>query len=244
MLSLITRNAVLKIALVIRHLAFEDLGLFERTLVAAGYQVRYLEAGMDELTWIEPLEPSLLIVLGAPISANDEANYPFIIDEIEILQTRLRADLPTLGICFGAQLMARALDAEVYPAPQKEIGWQGLQLTNAGQQSALKHLSEEFTPVLHWHGDTFDIPEGAVHLASTVGVSHQAFSWKKKCLALQFHPEVTPHGMERWFIGHALEIDQTENMTVEQLREDTKKYAYGMDVYGNAFMEAWLKSIE
>ena len=234
----------MKIALVIRHVAFEDLGLFERTLVAAGYQVRYLEAGMDELTWIEPLVPNLLIVLGAPINVNDEENYPFIKDEIEILETRLKSDLPTLGICLGAQLMARALGAKVYPGPQKEIGWKGLQLTNAGQQSPLKHLSKEFTPVLHWHGDTFDIPEGAVHLASTDSVSNQAFSWKKKCLALQFHPEVTPHGMERWFIGHALEIEQSEGVSVEQLREDTKKFAYEMDVYGNAFMEAWLKSIK
>ena len=129
----------MKIALVIRHVAFEDLGLFERTLVAAGYQVRYLEAGMDELTWIEPLVPNLLIVLGAPINVNDEENYPFIKDEIEILETRLKSDLPTLGICLGAQLMARALGAKVYPGPQKEIGWKGLQLTNAGQQSPLKH---------------------------------------------------------------------------------------------------------
>jgi len=232
-----------KIALVIRHLAFEDLGLFERTIKAAGYQVRYLEAGMDELTWIEPLVPDLLVVLGAPISANDEVNYPFIEDEIRILETRLKSDLPTLGICLGAQLMARALGAKVYPGPQKEIGWKGLKLTESGQQSALKHLSKELTPVLHWHGDTFDIPKGAVHLASTEAVSNQAFSWKKKCLALQFHPEVTPHGMERWFIGHALEIEQAEDVSIELLRNDTTKYAYEMDVYGNAFMETWLNEI-
>jgi GMP synthase (glutamine-hydrolysing) len=232
-----------KTALVIRHVAFEDLGLFERTLVAAGYQIRYLEAGMDELTWIEPMVPDLLVVLGAPISVNDEEKYPFLEDEIDMLAMRLRSDLPTLGICLGAQLMARALGAKVYPGPQKEIGWKELQLTDEGQQSALRHLSKEKTPVLHWHGDTFDVPKGAVHLASTDAVKNQAFSWKKKGLAVQFHPEVTPQGMERWFIGHSLEIEKTDDISVQQLRDDTKRFAYEMDVYGNAFMEAWLKEI-
>ena len=234
----------MKTALVIRHLAFEDLGLFERTIEAAGYQIRYLEAGMDELTWIEPLDPALLIVLGGPIGANDEDDYPFIEDELTIIKTRLNSDAPTLGICLGAQLMARALGAKVYPGPEKEIGWSGLQLTDAGNHSSLKHLSEKNAHVLHWHGDTFDIPEGAMHLASTSTIKNQAFSWKQRCLALQFHPEVTVQGMERWYIGHAAEIQQTEGVSVEQLRADSQKYAYEMDIHANRFMQEWLSSIK
>ena len=234
----------MKTALVIRHLAFEDLGLFERTIQAAGYQIRYLEAGMDELTWIEPLDPALLIVLGGPIGANDETNYPFIEDELNILRQRLNSDAPTLGICLGAQLMARALGAEVYTGSQKEIGWAPLQLTDAGKDSPLKHLSAEHAHVLHWHGDTFDIPEGAEHLASSEVISNQAFSWKKRCLALQFHPEVMAQGMERWYIGHAVEIQQTEGVSVEQLRADSQKYAYEMDVHANRFIEEWLELIK
>ena len=234
----------MKIALVIRHLAFEDLGLFERCLDAAGYQVRYLEAGMDDLSWIEPLVPELLIILGGPIGANDEQLYPFIEDELNIIETRLNCDAPTLGICLGAQLMARALGAKVYPAAVKEIGWKPLQLTAAGNESAMKHLSAEHTQVLHWHGDTFDLPKGAVHLAATDEVTHQAFAWKKRCLALQFHPEVTVHGMERWYIGHKLEIDQTDGVSIEKLRRDTQKYGYEMDVHASRFMEDWLASLK
>ncbi|MDH5473404.1 MAG: glutamine amidotransferase [Gammaproteobacteria bacterium] len=234
----------MKTALVIRHLAFEDLGLFERTIEAAGYQIRYLEAGMDDLSWIEPLDPSLLIILGGPIGANDEADFPFIEDELEILQARLNSDAPTLGICLGAQLMARALGAKVYPGRQKEIGWAPLQLTAAGQQSPLRHLSAEHVHVLHWHGDTFDIPNGASHLAATAAIPNQAFAWKKRCLALQFHPEVTAHGLERWFIGHIGEIQQTDTISIEQLRVDTKKFAYQMDMHANRFMEDWLASIQ
>lgn len=232
----------MKIALAIRHVAYEDLGLFERTLDTAGYTLRYIEAGMDDLSWIEPLDPALLIVLGGPISANDDADFPFIQDEVEIIKTRLASDAPTLGICLGAQLMARALGAKVYPGKQKELGWQRVALTDAGKQSALHHF--EFTPVLHWHGDTFDLPQGAVNLASTDITPHQAFSWKKRGLGLQFHPEVTVHGMERWFIGNTNEIQNTTGMSVKQLREDTGRYGYEMDMHSQAFMAAWLESIK
>lgn len=232
----------MKIALAIRHVAYEDLGLFERTLDEAGYQLRYIEAGMDDLSWIEPLDPALLIVLGGPISANDEADYPFIQDELEIIKTRLGSDAPTLGICLGAQMMARALGAKVYPARQKELGWHRVQLTEAGKQSVLSHF--EFAPVLHWHGETFDLPQGAVSLAATDITPHQAFSWKKRGLALQFHPEVTVHGLERWLIGSTVELQNTPGMSVRKMREDTAKYGYEMDVHSQAFMTTWLASIK
>ncbi len=233
----------MKIALVIRHMAFEDLGLFEGVIESAGYQVRYLEAGMDELNWIEPLDPDLLVILGGPISANNEADYPFLQDEINILQTRLNNDLPTLGICLGAQLMARALGARVYPANKPHIGWGPISLTQAGEASPLRFMGAQYTPVLHWHGETFDLPEGAELLASTDEVPHQAFQWRKRGLALQFHPEVTVHGMERWLIGHALEINRTEGVTVTGLREQTSEFGYAMDAYGAQFMESWLVSL-
>lgn len=233
----------MKTALVIRHVAFEDLGLFERTLEAAGYQVRYLEAGMDMLAWLEPLHPDLLIVLGGPIGANDEADYPFIQDEIELLATRLQSDAPTLGICLGAQLMARALGAAVYPGGQSEVGWAPIQLTAAGQASPLRHLSADNTSVLHWHGDTFDLPAGAELLASTEQTARQAFRWKRRGLALQFHPEVTVQGMERWYIGHSSDIRQMEHISVASLRAQTEQQGYNMEVHASRFMEEWLASL-
>ena len=232
----------MKIALVIRHVAFEDLGLFERVIEAAGYQVRYLEAGMDDLSWVDPMDPALMIVLGGPIGANDEAEYPFIHDELNILQARLNNDLPTLGICLGAQLMARALGARVFPAGQ-EVGWLPLELSDAGYESPLAHLSGENTQVLHWHADTFDLPEGAVGLASTDKTRNQAFQWKKRGLALQFHPEVTVHGLERWYIGHTSDIHQMQDMSVSRLREQAEHYGYEMDMFSTRFMEEWLASI-
>ncbi len=232
-----------KIALAIRHVAFEDLGLFERPLQAAGYQVRYLEAGMDDLRWIDPFNADLLIVLGGPISATNDADFPFIQDELEIINSRLQQDLPTLGICLGAQLMARALGAKVYPASQMEIGWAPISLTGRGEQSALRHLAGEQQYLLHWHGETFDLPEGAELLASSDMTRHQAFGWKKRGLALQFHPEVTVHGMERWYIGHSQEIAAHSELSIQGLREQTERYGYQLDLHALKFFDAWLAEV-
>lgn len=111
-----------KTAVVIRHVPFEDLGTFEGVLAGRGYTVAYREAGVDDLAAIDPTEPDLLIVLGGPIGAYEEAEYPFVMDEVRLLERRLAVDRPTLGICLGAQMMARALGARVYPGGRQEIG--------------------------------------------------------------------------------------------------------------------------
>lgn len=227
---------------VIRHIAFEDLGSLDAALNQQNYTVRYVEAGVDDLTSINP-STDLLIVLGGPIGAYDEQDYPFLLDELHLLEHRLANDLPTLGICLGAQLMARALGAKVYPGLKKEIGWSPLDLSPAGQQSSLAHLAGDQTAILHWHGDTFDLPAGATHLAATALYQNQAFSWKQKGLALQFHPEVTAQGLERWFIGHACEIGATPDITVAKLREDAARYAEQLSIQATKFWQDWLATL-
>lgn len=234
----------MKQALVIRHLMFEDLGSLAPVLQAKGYEITYLEAGFDDLSAINALESELMIILGGPIGAYDDEDYPFIKEELSLLKERLDKDLPTLGICLGAQLMARALGAKVYPGNEKEIGWFPLSLNEAGKASALKHLVDAEDMVLHWHGDTFDIPEGAVHVASSEKYANQAFSWGQCGLALQFHPEVTKKGLGRWFIGHACEIGHTPEVTVPKLREDTEKYANSLEVRGEKLWQGWLEQVE
>lgn len=184
----------MKTAVAIRHVCFEDLGNLEPILCAHGYQIEYREAGLYDLSRIDP-EVDLLIVLGGPIGAYEDETYPLIRQELALLENRLSKDLPTLGICLGAQMMARALGARVYPGPGKEIGWDVLTLKEAAKNSAMGEL--EGVPVLHWHGDAFDIPTHAVHLASTAAYANQAFSWAKRGLALQFHVEATMLSLER-----------------------------------------------
>jgi GMP synthase (glutamine-hydrolysing) len=177
-----------KTAAVIRHVHFEDLGTFAEPLSRAGYDFQYFDAGVHGLPARDPAATGLLIVLGAPVGVYEEDKYPFLRDEIALLKARLSAGQPTFGICLGAQLVARTLGARVYPSGIKEIGWGPVDLTDAASTTPLRHLAG--TTVLHWHGDTFDPPRGAVHLASTAMCRNKAFSSGSNILCVQFHPEV------------------------------------------------------
>lgn len=233
-----------KQALAIRHVAFEDAGSFAAVLAQRGYALRYVEAGLDELSVLEAEAPDMVLILGGPIGAYEDDIYPFLRDELRFIERRLAARQPLVGICLGAQLMARAAGARVYPGTAgKEIGWGPLELTAAGRATPLRHLAAELTPVLHWHGDTFDIPDGAVRLAGTARYPSQAFACGNHALALQFHPEVTAAGMERWFIGHACEIGATAGIAVPQLRADTARWAAGLQRQGALMFGEWLDSL-
>ena len=229
----------MKTALALRHVAFEDLDRFTPLLAERGYAIRYVEAGYDDLAGLDPLADDLWIVLGGPIGVYEQDAYPFLADELRLLRTRLEAGRPTLGICLGCQLIAQALGGRVYPGHGKEIGWKPLTLTAAGLNSPLAALADG-TPVLHWHGDTFDLPEGATLLASSDRYPHQAFSWGRHALALQFHMETTARGLERWFIGHAGEIAGTPGLSVSTLRTATALHAPAAATKGPQCLADWL----
>jgi GMP synthase (glutamine-hydrolysing) len=231
-----------KKATVVTHVTFENLGSFEQVLREAGYVIEYTDASSEDLTEIRSSADDLLIILGGPISVNDVDAYPFLRTELELISERLSADEPTLGICLGAQLIAKALGAAVYPGPVKEIGWSPIQLTDAGSRSALRHLVGEDVCVLHWHGETFDVPEDAGLLASSQSYPNQAFDYGKT-LALQFHPEVTQRGLEQWYVGHTVEIHQTDGVSVPQLRADSARYADTLQARAYRFLLEWLDDV-
>jgi GMP synthase (glutamine-hydrolysing) len=231
----------MKIAAAIRHVQFEDLGAFAQTLQEAGYEIRYYDAGIDDLRSPELLDCDLMIVLGAPIGAYEEDKYPFLIDELATIERRLSSGRPAMGICLGAQLFARALGSRVYPGPAKEIGWAPIALTSAGKQSAAWRL--EGGPVLHWHGDTFDLPAGTELLASTDLCQNQAFTYGRHAIAFQFHPEASARHFERWLIGHAVEIASVPGLSVSALRADTRKFAAESALRGRRCFSEWLASL-
>ena len=224
-----------KTLLAIRHVGFEDLGGFEQPLTDAGYAIRYADMGVDDIAGFG--DPDLLAVLGGPIGVYEDDLYPWLMDEIGFVAARLKTQKPTLGICLGAQLMARALGARVYPGPAKEIGWKPLSRADG----LLAPLADH--PVLHWHGDTFDLPDGATLLASTDICRNQAYALGRYGLGFQFHPEAQSAGFERWLIGHACEIAGAPGVTVAGLRTDTVRFASTAITKGQQVLRDWLAQL-
>ncbi|HSC46470.1 MAG TPA: glutamine amidotransferase [Gammaproteobacteria bacterium] len=229
----------MKTLLAIRHVPFEDLGSFEQPLAEAGYIIRYLAAPTADFGAFEQEPPDLLVILGGPISVNDAKDYPFLSAELKFIEARLKSGAPTLGICLGSQLMAKALGAEIHRGKRMEIGWKPLTLTQAGKHSPLRHLT---APVLHWHGDVFELPAGAENLASTDITSNQGYTWGKSALAVQFHPEVTARGLEQWYVGNTGELKE-QGLTPGALRRDAAAHAATLEKQGGAFLSEWLNSL-
>ncbi|MCC2957570.1 glutamine amidotransferase [Massilia sp. IC2-477] len=230
-----------KTALVIRHLHFEDLGTLEPLLAQRGYAVRYLDPAVDAMPLAQAAAPELVVVLGGPIGAFDDDAYPFLEGELALVRARLASGRPLLGICLGAQLIARACGAPVYPMGVKEIGFAPLALMPESENSPLALLGD--CPVLHWHGDQFDIPPGAVRLAATATCPNQAFALGKQVLGLQFHLEADAARIERWLLGHACELGQA-GIAPSALREAAQAAQARLAAGSSAVFSAWLDQAE
>lgn len=203
-----------------------------------GYRVRYFEAGIDDLSKALEYE-GLTVILGGPIGVYENEDYPFLNQEIDLLKVRLERNLPTLGICLGAQLIAHALGAKVYTGHHKEIGWSKLNIPNINN-NLLDALND--IEVLHWHGDTFDLPESATLLASTDHYPNQAFNVGQNILALQFHPEVASDSLEKWLIGHTSELRQTQ-INIQALRADNHEYAPHLETASIEVLKAFIDQL-
>jgi GMP synthase (glutamine-hydrolysing) len=229
-------------AVALRHIAFEDLGLLAPILNQAGWDLVMLDAPIDDLSDPALETAELLIVLGGPIGVYDVDDYPFLNREVALIERRLAKLQPTLGICLGCQLMAKALGSRVFQGGIREIGWGHVELTQQGRSSCLRPLADEHARVLHWHGDTFDLPKDAVRLAFNAHYENQAFSYGNS-LALQFHLEADPTHLEQWYVGHAVEL-AAAGISVAQLRAAT--IALGDRVQGQArdIFELWLQETD
>ena len=174
---------------IIQHVAFEPPAMISDWATMRGYPLSFTMMFEENIRWPSMDDLDMLVVLGGPMSVNDEDKFEWLKAEKAFIKEVTRSGKIVLGICLGSQLLAEALGAKVYPNPEKEIGFFPVDKTPEGKQAELFSNSPEHWTVFHWHGDTFDLPEGAEHLFESTACKHQAFR-KGDCVGIQFHPEV------------------------------------------------------
>ena len=173
-----------------QHIPFEGLGNIHTWLQSMRADVtvtKFFES--PTLPDVDDLD--LLIIMGGPMSVNDEADHPWLAAEKQFIRSAIENDKAVIGICLGAQLIAGAMGAAVYPNREKEIGWFPIagEMTDGAEESFL--FPQELL-VFHWHGETFDLPDGAMRLAGSTACENQAFQLGRRVIGLQFHLETTP----------------------------------------------------
>jgi GMP synthase (glutamine-hydrolysing) len=188
----------MKKLLVLQHVAHELLGTLNPLLKRAGFRIRYVNFARHP-----DAQPSLdgydgMVVLGGPMSVNDAGRMAHLTTEMRLIEQAMTQNLPVLGICLGAQLIAKTLGAEVYPNQEKEIGWYDVSPTESAESDPLLTEFQEREKIFQWHGDTFDIPKTSSHLAFSHLCANQAFRYGANVYGFQFHLEVDEPMIHRW----------------------------------------------
>lgn len=187
---------------------------------------------------------SSVIVLGGPMNVYEEEQYPFLKEEDEFLKEVIENGLPTLGFCLGAQLIAKAKGAMVIKNPQKEIGWFKVSLTDNGLSDSLFQGFKREFDVFQWHGDTFNIPDGAVKLAESDLCENQAYRIGNNIYGLQFHVEVTDEMIYQWIDAYKDEVDSLKGtVDPEQIIADTKTKSERYKEQARLFCSNFIKLI-
>ena len=198
----------------LQHVPFEDLGMMEPVLTGSGHTLTSTKFfGPHELPSIHDLD--WLIVMGGPMGVNDEAMYPWLTHEKKLIEEAVRHHKPVLGICLGAQLIAQVLGSRVHRNQHREIGWFDIETTQDIQTTLLSGVFPRRTRVFHWHGDTFDIPKGAVHIAKSEACANQGFVFENRVIGFQFHLESTLQTVQNLILNCGDELDGSEYIQSE-----------------------------
>jgi len=188
-----------------QHVPFEGPGTIESWARRSGHRLSFTRfCDGDPLPALEDVD--WLVIMGGPMSVHDERAYPWLRREKRFIESAIRARRVVLGVCLGAQLIADVLGASVHANRFKEIGWFPIRRTPDAATTRVGSALPEALEVFHWHGDTFDLPAGAVHLARSEACDNQAFVYRDRVVGFQFHLEVTRAGAEQLVANCAADI--------------------------------------
>lgn len=229
--------------LVFQHVAAEPLGTLDARIRARGHRIRFHNFQRDP-----DAQPGVdryrgLIVLGGPMNVDEQHRYPHLKTELKAIEAALRQGKPVLGICLGAQLLAHVLGGPVRKHERHEIGWYDLHTTDAGRSDPVLGVLGEQAPVFQWHGCTYGLPSGAVHLARTETCEQQAFRWGEKAYGFQFHLEMDEPLIERWLAtpGYRAELERREGLHDEAaIRAHTREHIAAMQASADAVFSNFL----
>ena len=228
--------------LIIKHVEIEGPGLVEYCLdqKRISSQVLCLDSGVR---LPKPQDFTHIVLLGGPMSVYEEDRYPFLKHEDLFIKEAIQRGKSILGICLGAQLMAKALGAKVFKAPVKEVGWYDVSLTRIGSRDPLFSDLPKTFPVFQWHEDTFEIPKAGKLVATSSPISHQAFRYGENAYGLQFHLEVTEEMITEWVETYAEEKggDQNSPFSQAQVLTETAIKIEACTRRGIKFLENFFK---
>lgn len=235
-----------KTALILQHTPEERGGLFEEILLEQGWTLEVLPLFSGSSLPSSIKEFGMVLVLGGPMSANDEEIHPFLKEELPFIRKALKIGHPVLGVCLGAQLMAKALGAKVYPGPYKEIGWYWLSQTPSARSDPIFSRLDPYFLVFQWHGETFDLPPGTVGLAGNMAYPNQAFRIGELMYGVQFHLEVTEPMIETWLSAWSDEIKEAkpQPLTAREIFEDAHIYLERLQTQVHRFFSGYLSLVE
>ncbi len=199
------------------------LGAGAEVMDEAGVPVRHLDAWRDD-AWPELSDVSGIVVLGGEMHADQDDRYPFLARERDLLEDAVEKEVPVMGICLGAQLLARALGADVVRSAVPEVGFHPVTPTEAGREDPVLAPFVSVPRVFQWHVDTFDLPPGAVLLYSSPGVPHQAFRAGPSAYGVQFHLEATDEGIDAWCVNWERELVEVWRRTREEILEEVGEF--------------------
>jgi len=233
--------------LVFQHVPYEPLGTLDPLLKQAGFRIRYVNFGRDP-----DVRPSLdkyaaLIILGGPMNSDQIDTYPNLITEVEVIRDAVARNMSVLGICLGAQLLAKALGGSVSRNQTREIGWYDVSLTSEGVADPVLSIFAPHQEVFQWHEDGIQLPEGAVHLASSPASDVQAFRYGEHAYGFQFHLEVDGSLIERWLTvpdNQELLENERSNIDLDAIRRQTETSISELEYLSQQTFSRWIDRFE